>query len=190
MNYLEEIWKSLDGLDYCDFIIYGYEISNLGRIRSADRFIIMKNGIKRFHKGKIRNTKFNNRGYEMVTISVSGKEKTCLIHRLVAMTFIPNISSLPEVNHKDNDKSNNCILNLEWITSKDNHAHAVKEGFRNQSGQNGINSKLKNEDVIKIRKLYNRKSFNQRELAEIFDVSQSSIGRIIRRDSYKDIYYA
>ena len=182
-----EIWVSLDGLTYSNFTIYGYEVSNTGKIRSVDRYITTKSGITRLHKGRLRCTKFNNRGYEMITINVCGNEKTCLIHRLVAIAFIPNIDNLPEVNHIDNTKCHNYASNLEWTTSKENHEHAVVNGFRNQYGENGVNSKLTNADVIKIREMYESGKYKRRELAIEFGVSNSSIGRIIRKDSYKNI---
>ena len=57
------------------------------------------------------------------------KVKTYRVHRLVAETFIPNPNKLPQVNHKDGNKQNNCVYNLEWITNYDNIQHAVKNGF-------------------------------------------------------------
>lgn len=181
-----EIWRALDGLNYSNFEIYGYEISSLGRIRSVDRYITTKNGRNRFHKGCERKTKLNNRGYEMVSIYTDGKEKTCLVHRLVAMVFIENINNLPEVNHKDNDKSNNNADNLEWMTSKDNHTHAIINGFRFQNGQDSVNSKLSNKEVEAIRDMWINGKFSQQELANSFNVGQTTIGRIVRRESYKN----
>jgi hypothetical protein len=68
MKMRTEVWKSLDGVVYAGFEIIGYEVSNYGRVRSTDRISEMKNGRKRFKQGKIRLTKFNNRGYEMVSL--------------------------------------------------------------------------------------------------------------------------
>ena len=59
-------------------------------------------------------------GYVIITLSKGGKKYKYYLHRLVAETFIPNPDNLPQVNHKDEDKSNNCVSNLEWITPKDN----------------------------------------------------------------------
>ena len=79
-------------------------------------------------KGEIVNINTNkelkpyirNDGYVIISLSKGGKKYKCYLHRLVAETFIPNPDNLPQVNHKDENKSNNCVSNLEWITPKDN----------------------------------------------------------------------
>jgi hypothetical protein len=63
-----------------------------------------------------------------------GESITCDVHRLAAKTFIDNPDNLPEVNHKDGDKLNNSMSNLEWITSSGNKIHAYKNGLNNQKG--------------------------------------------------------
>jgi hypothetical protein len=103
------------------------------------------------------------------------------------MVFIENPDNLPEVNHKDNDKTNNNDTNLEWMTSKDNHAHATENGFRDQKAENGNNSILKNSEVLEIRELIKAGEYTYSELGHKFGVSSSSIGRIANRDSYRDI---
>lgn len=116
-----EIWKPVVGWED------RYMVSSLGRVKSLDRYVPHKNnGYFQFIKGKIRKTKFNNGGYEMISLFKDGKEKTCLVHRLVAEAFLPNHNNLPEVNHKDEDVKNNMVWvnedgsidydksNLEW----------------------------------------------------------------------------
>lgn len=85
--------------------------------------------------GRIFSTKTNrfmktylNNGYEHISLSINGKQTNQKVHRLVAETFIPNPNNLPHVNHKDKDRQNNCIDNLEWITQLDNnkHSHCIK----------------------------------------------------------------
>ena len=66
----------------------------------------------------------NGKGYRHVALSHNGKSVTVRVHRLVAETFIPNPHNLPQVNHIDEDKLNNCIDNLEWITARDNQIHS------------------------------------------------------------------
>lgn len=111
-----EIWKDIDG--------YGgvYQISNMGQIRSKTRKV--HNYIK---PGRILKTHNNGRDYLSVTLSANGiKQKHAYIHILVAKAFINNPKNLPEVNHKDFDKSNNKVENLEWMTRKENREHYIK----------------------------------------------------------------
>lgn len=67
----------------------------------------------------------NSGGYSTVGLCKDGKRKTCNVHRLVAETYIPNPNNLPEVNHKDENKSNNCINNLEWCNKKYNNNYGT-----------------------------------------------------------------
>ena len=80
-----------------------YEVSNLGNVKSL-------------RSGKLMKKSKNNVGYEMLTLTKDKTQKTYLIHRLVALTFIPNPENLEEINHKDEVKTNNCVENLEWCS--------------------------------------------------------------------------
>ena len=84
-----------------------YEISNLGNVKSL-------------RSGRLMKRSKNNVGYEMVCLTKDKTQKTYFIHRLVALTFIPNPLGLPEINHKDEVKTNNCVENLEWCTREYN----------------------------------------------------------------------
>ena len=70
-------------------------------------------------------------GYKMVLLTVDGVKKNYLVHRLIAQAFIPNPNNLPIVNHKDGNKLNNAVDNLEWVTQSENRIHAVKTGISN-----------------------------------------------------------
>ncbi len=74
-------------------------------------------------------TKSFNGGYAKVIIKVNGVSHNKLVHRLVAQAFIPNPENKPQVNHKDGDKSNNNVFNLEWCTASENNIHAHKMGL-------------------------------------------------------------
>lgn len=82
-----------------------YEVSNLGRVR---------------RNGKILKPGKNRYGYLYLNLSKNGTRRNATIHRLVAQSFIPNPQNLPEINHKDEDKTNNTVDNLEWCTREYN----------------------------------------------------------------------
>ena len=110
MNTLNEIWKPVRGYEGL------YEVSNLGRVKSLSRItgsIVRKDRIMAIGKG-------GNNNYQIVQLTIDGNRKTYLIHRLVAEAFIQNPDNLPQVNHKDENPTNNCVDNLEWCTAKYN----------------------------------------------------------------------
>lgn len=119
-----EIWKEIPGYEGY------YEASSFGRIRSVVRTIKCGYGKVREIPSKIRVQRSNNGGYCMVYVSVENKQKNCTVHRLVASTFIPNPENKKEVNHKDGNKRNNLIENLEWVTHAENGHHAWEIGLR------------------------------------------------------------
>ena len=142
----------------------------------------------------LRNNKLLKRmmfpsGYEYVHLcNGKGKTKLFRVHRLVAETFIPNPNNLPEVNHKDGDKLNNNVKNLEWCTNLENMRHSVETGLRNIKGENNPSAKLKVKDVINIRKEYIPKSkeFGTVALARKYGVTNVMIGKIIRNECWID----
>lgn len=93
-----------------------YQVSNYGRIRSLDRTIIESNGVKRFYKGKIVKTVDAGKGYKNVILSKGGKHSTPRVCRVVAEAFCENPFHYTQVNHKDEDKTNDRADNLEWCT--------------------------------------------------------------------------
>lgn len=126
-----EIWK--------DVVCYEgyYQVSNQGRVKRMPRYITSKNGVTRFWKGKILKQTLNPDGYPMCILSKNGKSNLYGVHRLVAKSFIPNPEQLPVVNHKDEDKTNNNVENLEWCTVAYNNIYGKRindvkesEGFK------------------------------------------------------------
>lgn len=124
---MEEIWDDIPGFDGI------YRASTLGRIRSIK---IWKNG--RFYGGGIVHPFRLKNGYYAINILYGGR-KQYLIHRLIALTFIPS-NGKPQVNHKDCNKANNKASNLEWMTAKENIIHSIENGlngkviFNHQTG--------------------------------------------------------
>lgn len=118
---MEEIWKDIEG--YVGF----YQISNLGNVKSLER-IVIRNGIAQKRKERIMSKRKNDDGYYIAKLNLNKISKSISIHRLVAQAFIPNPLNLPEVNHKDCNRTNNCVNNLEWCTHTDNIQHSAKLG--------------------------------------------------------------
>ena len=110
-----------------------YQVSNLGNVRSIDRTFVNACGVRVTRKGFPLKPMLNQGGYLKVTMHKRGKVNTEVVHRLVAEAFIPNNKHLPQVNHKDGDKSNNAVSNLEWCTSLENMHHAAQKGLRNNA---------------------------------------------------------
>lgn len=102
-----EIWKDIVGYEGL------YEVSNQGRVRSLDR--ITNNGTQ-LRKGKILKGKIRSNGYASVHLSINGKTKWLNRHRIVALAFLPNPNNYPVINHKNEDKTDNRVENLEWCT--------------------------------------------------------------------------
>ena len=116
---MNEIWKSVKG--YEDY----YSVSNLGRVKSNDRQRLGIGGSIRNCKGKILKANPNQSGHLLVNLyDNEGRSKKALVHRLVAIAFIENSDNLPCINHKDEDKTNNCVDNLEWCTVAYNNSYS------------------------------------------------------------------
>lgn len=109
-----EEWRSVVGFEGY------YEVSNYGRVRSLDRTTVYKNGRVHQTAGRVLSISLNGDGYRKTIFSVNGVHTTPRVCRLVAMAFIPNPDNLPQVNHKDENKLNDCVGNLEWCDSKYN----------------------------------------------------------------------
>lgn len=115
-----EIWKSHPD-------IAGIEVSTMGNVQTLDT-VISSEKYTRFQKGRVLNPGNDGGGYLKVDIKVNGKSTTKNIHRLVAQTFISNPENLPYVNHKDCDRTNNNVENLEFCTASYNNQYREKYG--------------------------------------------------------------
>lgn len=149
---------------YRTFTVDDYEITRDGEIINK-------------HSGRYVKPQDNGKGYYRV--SIGGKLQ--FVHRLVATKYIPNPDNLPQVNHKDGNKHNNCVDNLEWVTNQQNRNHAMEEGLHT-IGEKCSWSKLTKEQVEFIRK---HKEITSPELSKIFNVAASTIRAIRQGRSWK-----
>lgn len=108
-----EIWREIEGYP-------NYMVSNLGRVKSLGRWINGKNKGKRWQEEKIMKQQLFKCGYLYVCLWKERKMKYCRVHRLVAEAFIPNPNNYPIINHKDENRQNNNVENLEWCDQKYN----------------------------------------------------------------------
>lgn len=169
----KEIWKPVDGYENI------YSVSNFGNIKrvviskGTKGLIVLKpirDGIKR---------------YKEVRLYKDSQYKNFAVHRIVAQAFIGNPNGL-HVNHKDGNKGNNGLNNLEYVTPRQNCEHAAMIGLVSK-GEGRWNTKFSNKDILSIRKEYENGNTTQRKLAKKYSVSQYSIACIVNKSSWKHV---
>lgn len=158
---MEEIWKEIDGFDG------DYLVSNLGNVKS------LKYGKERILKPRIQS------GYYKVLL-YNNKKHEYSIHRLVANAFIPNPNNLPQVNHKDENKLNNCVDNLEWCTRKYNQNYGNRAlNFINTMISRTYNKVYQYDLKNNLIKIYNSYRHIERELG----YNHSTIKKVCLREN-------
>ena len=139
-----EIWKPVKGYDGL------YEVSNLGNVRSVDRYVMHGKGY-RLLKGKPMKPQPNSRGYLRTTLYKNGQGKYYFIHRLAANAFIPNPKNLPCIDHIDRNYLNNSVDNLRWCTQKENMNNPLTRKYASikiwtkEANEKGLATKRKNQ---------------------------------------------
>lgn len=166
---MKEIWKTINGFT-------DYKVSNYGKVKSL-----------KYKKEKILKLSISSCKYYFVGLWKNGVRINCKIHRLVTTAFIPNPENKPQVNHKDGNKQNNCVNNLEWVTCSENHLHAYKSKIRKtNNGNNSPYHKLREKEVLSIHGLY-LDELTQKEIGIIYNISQMNVSDIINGKSWKQL---
>jgi hypothetical protein len=170
MRAVDKHWLPITGYEEL------YEISSHGEVRS----------LHKRNLGNILKVWDNNRGYLFCSLYKNGNTTNQDIHRIVAEHFIMRPNCNLVVNHIDGNKHNNNVINLEWITQKENVNHAVGLG-RIKKGVECKSAKLTEKDVIHIRELYSTGKYEQKEIGRIFSVDSSVICRIVNKKLWKHV---
>ena len=169
-----EIWRDIPGYEN------SYQVSNLGQVRSLNREIQDHGGVNFVHGIILKQWK-DKKGYHRVEL----RGKSFAVHRLVLFAFIGDYSRILQVNHKDGNKGNNFIENLEWVTAKQNSQHAEKNGLRKHpSGENVHNAKITNKLAQSIRNIGSKRWSDVKYLAKIFEINETSVHKILLNQSY------
>lgn len=177
---MKELWKAIPGYENY------YEASNLGNVRSIDRTVKQKcrhggyrtvtyqSKVLKTYNKKYKRSNISQR--KQVVLSVNMKTKTYDLHKLIALTWIPNPKKLDTVNHKDGNTFNNNIKNLEWISKADNNRHAFRKGIVKTQKLVA----MLDPHTLKIIKVFPGES----EACRRIGVSQGKVGRAAR-ENYK-----
>lgn len=178
MNQNNILWKNIPGYEGL------YQASNDGEIKSMSRL----NSCGISVREKLLKPTTSKKGYKYVGLSKCGKLYSRSLHRLVALTFLENLLSLPDVNHKDGDKLNNHVSNLEWISKEDHLKHTLTNNlqFKGSPGELNPSSKLTWENVSEIRRLRSLQILSISELAKKFLVSDTNIKDILKNKIWVD----
>lgn len=184
---MEEIWRQIK--DY-----RGYEISNLGRIRSyclvggkAGKYGSL-GGFDLQKRPRLLNL-VEARGYYKISLSKHGFVSQKLVHRLVADAFIPNPNNKLQINHKDGNGLNNVLNNLEWTTSKENTLHS-KYILKKCSGENHYRHKLSELFIFCLKKCHAKVSMRHPCILEAtlkYNVASCAISQAVSGETWKYI---
>ena len=176
---MDEIWK-----DIPDYPIY--QVSNFGQVRSCDRYVPGKMGSTRFQAGKVLKAyKFKDRYLHVKLFRGSKHDNvTWLVHRLVMLAFISPCPSGMEVHHLNHDETDNRLENLRYVTHQQNSDYSI---HRRQRGEEIHASKLTEDDVREIRRIYPEGNETHRSLAKKYSVSHVVIRYVIHRKTWKHI---
>lgn len=169
-----------------------YAVTEDGRVWAYPRVRVRK-GTPLKYSGYWRNKTITRYGYVVTTLYKSKGGSTpkgtkVFVHRLVAQAYLPKVQGKEFVNHKDGDKQNNHISNLEWCTYKENTIHAFNLGLRKAPKGDGHGmSKMTVKTVGEARQLYKEGNHTKASLGRLYGVSKTTMGKIINGTEWKHV---
>lgn len=159
-----EIWRASS--------IEGYEVSSMGRVRNSVTGYVTR-GID------------NGNGYKRILRRQGARKVGFYVHRLVGDAFIPNPENLPTINHKNFDRSDNRVDNLEWCSYQGNNQHC-RHFSKAQKRRQGVRG-LTLSEVEQMRALYTSGHHSQRSLSRLFGTSQKTVWGVVGRHTYNPV---
>lgn len=171
----KEVWKKIKSF-------HNYQVSNYGNIRRK-----LKTNSFHYLKPQI-----SNFGYNIIGLRKNNKFYHIFVHRIVLSVFSNSgkitYKNRLQVNHKDGNKLNNHISNLEWVTSSENRKHALNLGLAKITvGEQCSWSKLTNKSVKKLRKIYSKGNISMKKLGEKFGITNETVHGIIHKRYWSHI---
>jgi hypothetical protein len=176
LKFICEEWKNIPEFE-------GYQASSLGKIRGIDRFKKGRSGL-RLTRGQELKQVLNKKGYPEVRLRKNGTH-TRLVHKLVTSAFLVKSEGYTQINHINGIKTDNSVVNLEWVTNSENQLHAYKLGLQpSRAGEGNSRATLTDEKVTILKELYNSGK-TTKEVSELIGVSLSIIRQIIYGQSWR-----
>ena len=183
-----EIWKPITGFEGL------YEVSSQGRVKSIKRRVKRKDNRTVTFGGLFLNAHPDHYGYRRVTLRRDGESHQQKVHRLVADAFLDAPAGRVGtetgcfcINHKNGNKLDNALENLEWVQVAENYAHAIKTGLLCNKGSKNGQSKLTETDAVKIRHDYDSGAQRHIDLANAYGVSRTAISNVISRRTFAHV---
>lgn len=164
-----EKWKDIEGYESL------YQVSNTGIVKSLGRYQ-QNHSKKQWREEEIKSARVDPQGYRMLDLYKDGKQKTIRVHRLVALNYIPNPNNEPTVNHKDGNKSNNHVDNLEWASFSSQNNHFYKKGLKSQKNIDKAVKAMNEANAVGVKCITTGKVYkSQAEAGRDVDISSSLI---------------
>ena len=160
-----------------------YQISDFGNVRSLGRRVRNGSGTRRVRARVVRQGK-HKQGYRVVALQRGNRSRSFLVHRLVAAAFLPSIPTGSEINHKDGDKCNNTLSNLEIATRQENIDHAVRTGLIDNKGEKNARAKITAERVQEIRTLHAAGGVGYKAISKRFGLPWGTIRNVVKRRTW------